>query len=162
MARRRRQRVNRGRSRDDCIVVQALTKSLNPLKGGSDLRDLATTNKLQILQQFSVGGNGVGKSIRSKKDQAIYVGISNPTDRLANEDTEKKEEKDKKGQSTAGSKQNKLSRKVEDGRLMVVAARIYGKSVRALIDSGATRCFVTLACVTIVGLKGQPRDTFLE
>ena len=104
MARRRRQRVNRRRSRDDCIVAQALARSLNPLKGGSDSRDLATTNKLQILQQFSVVGNGAGKSIRSEKDQAIYVGISNPTDRLANEHTKKKEEKDKKGQSTAGSK----------------------------------------------------------
>ena len=162
MARRRRQRVNRGRSRDDCIVAQALAKSLNPFQGGSDSRDLATTSKLQILQQFSVAGNEDGKSIRSEKDQAIYVGISNPTDRLAHEVTEKKEEKDKKGQSTAGSKQNKIFRKVEDGLLMVVAARIYGKPVRALIDSGATRCFVTPACVTTVGLKGQPRDTFLE
>ena len=34
--------------------------------------------------------------------------------------------------------------------------------MRALIDSGATRCFITPACVTAVGLKGQPRDIFLE
>ena len=34
--------------------------------------------------------------------------------------------------------------------------------MRALIDSGATRSFVTPACVIAVGLKGQPRDTFLE
>ena len=91
MARRQRQRVNRGRSRDDCIVAQALAKSLNPFQGGSDSRDLATTSKLQILQQISVIGNGARKSIRSQKDQAIYVGISNPTNRLVNEDTEKKE-----------------------------------------------------------------------
>ena len=45
---------------------------------------------------------------------------------------------------------------------MVVAAQIYRKPVRALIDSGATTCFVTPACVTTIGLKGQPRDTFLE
>ena len=45
---------------------------------------------------------------------------------------------------------------------MVVATRRYGKQVRALIDSGATRWFVTPACVTTVGLKGQPCDTFLE
>ena len=44
---------------------------------------------------------------------------------------------------------------------MVVAARIYGKPVRALIDSGATRYFVTPACVMTVGSKGQPHDTFL-
>ena len=45
---------------------------------------------------------------------------------------------------------------------MVVAARIYGKPVRAVIDNGATRCFVTPAYVATVGLKGQPHDTFLE
>ena len=148
MARRQRQRANRGRSRDDCVVAQALVKSLNPFQGGSDSRDLATTSKLQILQQYSVAGDGTGKSICSEKEQAIYVGISNPTDRLAIEGSKKKEKKNKKGQSTAGLKQNKFTRKVEDGLLMVVAARIYGKPVRALIDSGATRCFVTPACVT--------------
>ena len=45
---------------------------------------------------------------------------------------------------------------------MVVAAGIYGKPVRALIDSGATRCFVTPACVKTVGLKGQPMYVGLE
>ena len=119
-------------------MAQALAKSLNPFQGGSDSRDLATTSKLQILHQYSVAGNGIGKSIRSEKEQAIYVGISNPTDRLAIEGSKKKAENDKKGQSTAGLKQNKIIRKVEDGLLMVVAARIYGKPVRALIDSGAT------------------------
>ena len=34
--------------------------------------------------------------------------------------------------------------------------------MRALIDSGTTRCFVTPACVKAVGLKGTPRDIFLE
>ena len=46
MARRQRQRANRGRSRDDCVVAQALAKSLNPFQGGSDSRDLATISKL--------------------------------------------------------------------------------------------------------------------
>ena len=39
---------------------------------------------------------------------------------------------------------------------------IYGKSIRALIDRGATRCFITPSCITAVGLKGIPRDVFLE
>ena len=51
---------------------------------------------------------------------------------------------------------------MKDGLLLVVTARINGHPIRALINSGATRCFVTLACVTVVGLKGQPQDTFLE
>ena len=39
---------------------------------------------------------------------------------------------------------------------------IYGKPIRALIDSGATRCFITPSYVNYVGLKGIPRDVFLE
>ena len=39
---------------------------------------------------------------------------------------------------------------------------IYGKPVRALIDSGATRCFITPSYISAVGLKGIPRDVFLE
>ena len=46
--------------------------------------------------------------------------------------------------------------------LLVVPARIYGKIVNALIDSGTIRCFVTPSCVTAVGLKGVPQDIFLE
>ena len=39
---------------------------------------------------------------------------------------------------------------------------MYGKTMRALIDSGATKCFITLAYMTTVGLKGMPDDIFLE
>ena len=45
---------------------------------------------------------------------------------------------------------------------MVVPTKVYGKEVKTLIDSGATRCFVTPSCVTRVGLKGISQDTFLE
>ena len=124
---------------------------------------------MQILQQFSVAGNGTGKQIQSEKDSAIYVGMVNSTNKLAMQKTGEvvKEEngtKDKKGQPTAvGSKQqNKIHRTIDDGLLLVVPARINGHTVCALIDSGATRCFVTPACVTAVGLKGTPQDVFLE
>ena len=56
----------------------------------------------------------------------------------------------------------KMSRRVEHGLLLVISARIYGKTVKALIDSGATRCFITPSCVTVMGLKGIPKDIFLE
>ena len=55
-----------------------------------------------------------------------------------------------------------MIRKLEDGLLLVVYARIYGREIRTLIDSGATRCFLSPACVTACGLKGVPRDVFLE
>ena len=55
-----------------------------------------------------------------------------------------------------------MIRTMEDGLLMVVSASLYGRKIRTLIDSGATRCFVSPACVTACGLKGVPRDVFLE
>ena len=77
---------------------------------------------------------------------------------------EKTEKTGEKGEpSAAGIKQlNKIPRVLKDGLLLVVTARINGHLVRALIDSSATICFVTPSCVTAVGLKGQPQDTFLE
>ena len=81
IARRQKQRANRGRSRDDCTVARALAQSLSPLQGGSDSKTSATTSKLQILQPFSIAGTETGIQIRSSEDQAIYVGMVNPTDR---------------------------------------------------------------------------------
>ena len=51
-----------------------------------------------------------------------------------------------------------IGRNVEDGLLLVVPTQIDGKQVKALID----RCFVTPSSVAHVGLKGIPRDVFLE
>ena len=87
-------------------MSRILANSLSPLQGGSESRNSDTTSKLQILQQFSVAGNGTGNQIRSEKDRAIYVGMVNPTDRLAEKESEvgtkeEKEKMDKKGQSTA-------------------------------------------------------------
>ena len=92
----------------------------------------------------------------------MYVGMQTQTCRV--EDSSKKENNDKKGQFTADGKkqQNKTPRGIDDGLLLVVSARIHGRIVRALIDSGATRCFVTPTCVTKCGLKGIPRGIFLE
>ena len=101
------------------------------------------------------------------EDQAIYVGISTPTDRLAIENIVKREKEEKTGKkgepSAAGAKQlNKSTRLLRDGLLLVVTARIKGHPVHALIDRGATRCFVTPSYVITVGLKGPSQDTFLE
>ena len=167
-ARRMKQRANWGRSRDNRTISCALARALNPLQGGSAPRNTETSSKLQILQHFSVTGSGDGQQIRPSKGHAVYVGISTPTSRSAKMDEnsgEKTEEKEnKKGSTTVigTASQNKFPRSVDDGLLLVVTARINGHSVRAMIDSGATRCFITPACVTAVGLKGKPQDTFLE
>ena len=74
------------------------------------------------------------------------LGYLHPTDRLAQSDEVKMEKQEKTGKegepSAAGAKQlNKSTRLMKDGLLLVVTARINGHPVRALIDSGATRCF---------------------
>ena len=61
-----------------------------------------------------------------------------------------------------GKFSRKIERVEEDGILLVVPARINGKLFTALIDSGATRCFVAPECSTIAGLSCVPHDTFLE
>ena len=45
---------------------------------------------------------------------------------------------------------------------MVVPARIISHEIRALIDSGATRIFISPANVTKCGLKVESHNTFLE
>ena len=123
------------------------------------------------MQRFAVSRLEKGDKSGQDKGQAIYVGITNPTNRLAVMDEKSGEkapgdngaENHKKGVLTvSGKTQNKALRGIDDGILLVVTARINGHSVRALIDSGATRCFMTPACVTAVRLKGIPRDVFLE
>ena len=61
-----------------------------------------------------------------------------------------------------GNESVQIPRIEEDGILLVVPARINGKLFSALIDSGATRCFVTPECCTVAGLSCIPHDTFLE
>ena len=61
-----------------------------------------------------------------------------------------------------GKENRNIIRKVEDGLLPVVPARVYGKEVKTLIDSKATGCFVAPSCAARVGLKGIPHDVFLE
>ena len=108
IARRKRQRANRERSRDDCLLSSVMARALNPLQGGSVPRITERPVKLQLLQKLAVDRFGEGNSIRSIMDQAIYVGISNPTNRLAEMDEnsgEEKVERDKKGQTpTKGEK----------------------------------------------------------
>ena len=100
IARRERQRALRDRSRDDRILSRVLGRALSPLQGGSVPRKAERPSKLQLLQQFAVAGYGDGKKIRSEKDPAIYVGITNPTNRseMDEKSGDKTEENEKKGQ----------------------------------------------------------------
>ena len=50
----------------------------------------------------------------------------------------------------------------EDGILLVIPGQIFGHEIYTLIDSGATRIFISLACETKCGLKVELHNTFLE
>ena len=58
--------------------------------------------------------------------------------------------------------QSPIPRAEEDGILLIVPARIFGHEIRALIDSGATRNFISPAGVTKCGLRVESHNTFLE
>ena len=155
LERRQKERCIRESLRDQKTIAQILAKSLNSTEGGSDSRNLATNGKLELLQQIcgtSSGSNGSKNPVM--KTSPEYVGIvPQLPDRVTDND---------KGQETEEKEKEKVIITVEDGLLMVVSASMYGRKIRTLIDSGATRCFVSPACVTACGLKGVPRDIFLE
>ena len=97
-------------------------------------------------------------------DKTVYVGVGPHSSRIEVTDTNVKTNKkgdDEQGDVTP-SRVNKSKGKMADGLLLVVPTQIYGKTVKTLIDSEATRCFVTPSCVARVGLKGMPQDVFLE
>ena len=89
----------------------------------------------------------------------MYVGFNpHDSDRLGEEKREKGNEKEENNEKK-GKREN---RQVEDGLLLVAPTRIYRKSVRVLIATVATGCFLTPSCIATVGLKGIPCDIFLE
>ena len=50
----------------------------------------------------------------------------------------------------------------EDVILLIVPVRIYGKAFRALVDSGASRCFISPEVVQTAQLQWEPHYTFLQ
>ena len=65
-------------------------------------------------------------------------------------------------QLTSVAVNQSIDREISDGILLVVLVRIQGREYRALIDSGATRSFISPACITETGSKTRKNNTFLE
>ena len=115
------------------------------------------------MQQFSAPSVGKTEENQSLKEKPVYVGANAHSSRIAT--AEEKEKSTKKGVSKGSAMPetvNKFKRTIADGLLLVVPTKVYGKEVKSLIDSGATRCFVTPSCTTRVGFKGISQDTFVE
>ena len=129
-------------------MTLALEAALNSVKSGSELRYEVTLNRLQCWQQRGC----TTVELKDKKFNQEEMP-------LAGRDTA-----DLTGLSIVSDKnwEKKLKRVEKDGILMIVTAKICGKNFKALIDSGATRCFVTPECCIVVGLSASSHDTFLE
>ena len=136
---------------------------MSPLQGGIQSRTVVTPNQFQNWRfvgtnRATIGNEGNGQE---------KIGAENPNEQsqwytVPDDIEEEAPSGQDKDQETGKTEQKKVIRTVEDGLLMVVSATIYGRKIRTLIDSGATRCFVSPACITACGLKGVPCDIFLE
>ena len=146
--RREKQKIARGRIRERRLVEDILARQLNPQLDGNASRMNPTFN---ALHSWRHGGRACIKNEEElNPKEKSYV--SGDDTRFTGVVVDAKN----------GKKQEKIPRVEEDGILLVVPARINGKLFSALIDSGATRCFITQQCCTVAGLSCIPQDTFLE
>ena len=147
--RRMKERAAQERTKEQRLVVGLLERQLNSLQNGNASRMTATFSALSSWRQ------------RGREDTEFTA---------ENSDTEEKPQVSKGDTRftgvVIGTEMEKIQKNIlraeEDGILLVVPVKINGKTFSALIDSGATRCFVTRECCTIAGLSCESHDTFLE
>ena len=121
-------------------MTRLLETLVSPMRGGTESCEGVTTDDLQGWQSIGLSEANIGRS-KSISEQKT------PRTQLC---------------AVSFQDQPQNPRQKEDGILMVVPARIYGQEIRALIDSGATRCFISPAGVTQCGLHVEAHNTFLE
>ena len=141
LLRRDKERQTRDRVRERQYVAQLLETLVSPSSGGTELCEGATTSKLQGWQS-----TGLKRVITGKEESGNSV-PQEPQAQLS---------------AVLTGYQPPVPRCEEDGILLIVPARIFGREIRALIDSGATRNFISPASVTQCGLTVESHNTFLE
>ena len=146
--RRRQERAVRLCRRDRRTVARAVEAQVNPIEDGTELRNTAT---LQILKHWCT----------THRDLQNEIGITSAQQGAAPGQQRWVSCAHRMGNaSTIENSTN--SRKIEDGVLLVVPARIFGHPIRALIDSGATRGFISVNAIKPLGLSTVKEQTFLE
>ena len=140
LLRRERERRTRDRVRERRYVTSLLETLVSPTSGGTESCEGVTTSRLRDWQSIRLKGAITGEAMGDAAPKEPHPQLSV----VSTED------------------QSKNPREEEDGILLVVPARIFGHEVRALIDSGATRNFISPAGVTKCGLTIESHNTFLE
>ena len=135
-----RERKARDRVRERRFVTSLIETLVSPTSGGTESCTGVTTSGSQDWQSIRLKRVITGKD---KGDAAPHE----PQTQLSVVST---------------GNQSPIPRAEEDGILLIVPARIFGREVRALIDSGATRNFISPAGVTKCGLTVESHNTFLE
>ena len=137
-----RERRTRASARERQYVAQLLETLVSPSRGGTESCEGATISTLQGWQS-----TGLKKAITDKEDEIGNTVPNEPQTQLSTVST---------------GYQPPIPRSKEDGILLIVPARIFGREIRALIDSSATRNFISPAGVTQCGLTVESHNTFLE
>ena len=147
--RRMKEQQARERTREQRLVMSLLERQLNPKDGNASGQTVTFSTLHSWRQRGRVSTESTEDEDTQEKSQEFREN-SRFTGIVIGSEKEKKENN------------KKLSRVESDGILLIVPVQINGKMFSALIDSGATRCFVTQKCCTIAGLSCVPCDTFLE
>ena len=140
LLRRDRERKARARVRERQIVTGLLETLVSPSRGGTETCQGVTTDDLQGWQSIGLSEANIGSNTHASVQETPHTQLS----------------------AVSFKDQPQNPRQKEDGILLVVPVRIFGREVRALIDSGATRCFISPASVTKCGLSIESHNTFLE
>ena len=142
-------RAAQERTKEQRLVVGLLERQLNSLQNGNASRMTATFSTLSSWRQRGREDTEfTAKNSDTKEKPQVSTGDTRFTGVVIGTEIEKI--------------QKNIPRAEEDGILFVVPVKINGKIFSAIIDSGATRCFVTRECCTIAGLSCKSHDTFLE
>ena len=140
LLRRDRERKTRASVRERQMVNELLETLVSPSSGGTESCKGVTTSALQGWQSIGL------KKANTVEEEGNTV-PQEPQTQLS---------------AVSPEYQPPIPRSEEDGILLIVPARIFGREVRALIDSGATRSFISPASVTQCGLTVESHNTFLE
>ena len=132
LLRRDRERRTRERVRERQYAVQLLETLVSPTRGGTESCEGAAARELQDWQSYglkrAIPGNESGEGSPQE-----------PRTQLS---------------AVVARYQSPVPRSEEDRILFIVPARIFGQELRALIDSGASRSFISPAGVTRLWRRG--------
>ena len=158
LLRREHERLMRDRVREQRQVERLLAAVVSPSSGGTQPGTTATPRTFQTLSETVVEDSSPGmkktEAESEKKPQRHWTSIASvkTTDVQATGSCS----------GPAAGSCKRIDRTPRDGVLLIVPVVIAGKIFKALVDSGATRCFVSPSCVAVTGLQGKRLDTFLE